>query len=93
MGLKPIFEQEREFFKEKSGVDLPTDCWRSGSKIYLDIYCGKPLYTFKIENKMIKITKNNSKLFENYEQVKLQETLDKERERVNKLYNQSYEFL
>jgi 3'-phosphoadenosine 5'-phosphosulfate sulfotransferase (PAPS reductase)/FAD synthetase len=93
MGLKPIFEQEREFFKEKSGVKLPTDCWRSGSKIYLDIYCDKPLYTFKIENKMIKITKNNSKLFENYEQVKLQETLDRERERVNKLYNQSYEFL
>ena len=93
MGLKPIFEQEREFFKEKSGVELPTDCWRSGSKIYLDMYCDKPLYTFKVENKMIKITKNNSKLFENYEQINLQETLNRERERVNKLYNQSYEFL
>ena len=27
MGLKPIFEQERCFFKEKSGIELPTDCF------------------------------------------------------------------
>ena len=50
MGMKPIFEEERLFFKEKSGVELPTDCWRSGNKIYLDIYCEKPLYSFKVED-------------------------------------------
>ena len=93
MGLKPIFEEERLFFKEKSGVDLPTDCWRSGTKIYLDIYCKKPLYTFKVENKRISITKNNSNLFEGYTQIKLQDILIRERERVNKLYDKSYEFL
>lgn len=93
MGLKPIFEQERCFFKEKSGIELPTDCWRNGTKIYLDIYCNKPLYTFKVIDKKIKIIKNNEKLFKDYRQVKLDEIKIRERERVNNLYKQSYEFL
>ena len=79
MGLKPIFEQERCFFKEKSGIELPTDCWRNGTKIYLDIYCDKPLYTFKVIDKKIKIIKNNEKLFKDYQQVKLDEIRDRER--------------
>lgn len=93
MGMKPIFEQERKFFKEKTGINLPTDCWRNGQKIYLDIYCSKPLYQFKVENKEIKITKNNTELFKEYQQIKLNETIKKEEDKLNKLYKQSYEFL
>ena len=93
MGMKPIFEQEREFFKEKTGIDLPMDCWRNGQKIYLDIYCQNPLYKFKVENKEIKNTKNNTELFKKYQQIKLNETIKKEEDRLNKLYKQSYEFL
>lgn len=93
MGMKPIFEQERLFFKEKSDVELPTDCWRSGAKIYLDIYCEKPLYSFKVEDGKIKITKNNEKLFENYKQVKLDKIIELESENVDKLYIESFNFL
>jgi phosphoadenosine phosphosulfate reductase len=60
MGFKPIFEEERMFFKEQTGIELPTDCWRNGSKIYLDFTQEKPLYRFKVDNKKINITKDNS---------------------------------
>lgn len=78
--MKPIFEEERQFFLEKTGIELPTDCWRDGSKIYLDPYCEKPLYRFKVENKNIFIVKDNNELFNNYNQVKLYEVVERERE-------------
>ena len=93
MGMKPIFEEERLFFKEKSGVELPTDCWRSGNKIYLDIYCKTQLYSFKVEDGKIKITKNNEKLFECHNQVKIKDIIKIEEQRVNLLYNESLDFL
>ena len=34
--MKIIFEEERKFLNEKLNIDLPTDCWRKVSKIYLD---------------------------------------------------------
>ena len=58
MGFKPIFEEERLFFKQKTNINLPTECWRKGSKIYLDFTQEKSLIEFKVENKEIKITKN-----------------------------------
>ena len=91
--MKPIFEEERLFFKEKSGIDLPTDCWRSGTKIYLDIYCEKPLYTFNVFDGKIKITKNNEKLFEKYAQIKLNDIVKKESDKIDKLYKESFIFL
>jgi hypothetical protein len=48
MGFKPMFEEERLFFKEKTNIDLPTECWRNGSKIYLDFTQPKPLIEFKV---------------------------------------------
>lgn len=83
--MKPIFEEERQFFLEKTGIELPTDCWRDGSKIYLDPYCEKPLYRFKVENKTISIVKDNNELFNNYNQVKLHEVVERERERESRL--------
>lgn len=59
MGFKPIFEEERLLFLEKTGIDLPTDCWRNGSKIYLDFTQDKPILQFRVESKEIVITKNN----------------------------------
>ena len=57
-------------------MELPTDCWKDGSKIYLDPTCTKPLYTFKVINKEIKITKDNSKLFAEYKQKKLTDLIE-----------------
>lgn len=59
MGFKPIFEEERLFSKQKTNINLPTECWRKGSKIYLDFTQEKSLIEFKVENKEIKITKNS----------------------------------
>lgn len=78
--MKPIFEEERRFFEKYTGILLPTDCWKDGSKIYLDPYCNKPLYTFKVENGEIKIKKDNSTLFSDYQQIKLDGVRERERE-------------
>ena len=43
MGFKPIFEEERQFFLKQTGIEIPTDCWRNSSKIYLDFTQDKPL--------------------------------------------------
>ena len=71
-----MFEQERQFFFRKTGILLPTDCWRNGSKIYLDCTCEKQLYTFKVKDKNIKITKDNTDLFIKYKQKKLAELIE-----------------
>jgi phosphoadenosine phosphosulfate reductase len=94
MGFKPIFEEERQFFKEKTGIELPTDCWRSGSKIYLDYTQEKPYLQFKVENKQIVITKDNrngykknNKMYELPEQIKLQELIDSNKDNIKRKYD------
>lgn len=59
MGFKPIFEEERQFFLKQTGIELPTDCWRNSSKIYLDFTQDKPLIQFKVSNNQIHIIKDN----------------------------------
>jgi len=69
--MKPIFEQERQFFSKKTGINLPDNCWRNGSKIYLDLECKKPVYTFKVEDMKIAITKDKNDEFIGYESKSL----------------------
>lgn len=59
MGFKPIFEEERQFFLNQTGIELPTDCWRNSSKIYLDFTQDKPVIQFKVSDSKIHITKDN----------------------------------
>ncbi|WP_075810186.1 phosphoadenosine phosphosulfate reductase family protein [Clostridium perfringens] len=58
--MKPIFEQEKVFFENKSGINLPENCWMDGQKIYLN--CDDPfaIITFKVDtlNDKIIIKKN-----------------------------------
>lgn len=91
--MKPIFEEERQFFLEKTGIELPTDCWRDGSKIYLDPYCDKFLYRFRVENKRISIIKDNTSLFKDYKQIKLIDVIEREKERVEEQFNCSVKWL
>lgn len=91
--IKPIFEQERIFFKHYTGVELPKHCWRKSTKIYLDCTCDKPLYQFKVLNGEIKITKDNTDLFTNYQQKQIDELIklydnnlsDLEEKSINKI--------
>lgn len=43
-----MFPEEIQFFKDKTGIELPPYCWRTGSKIYLDFTKKDPYYTFKV---------------------------------------------
>jgi len=84
-----MFEQEIQFFKKKTNILLPTDCWRNGSKIYLDPTCSKPLYTFKVINKEIKIIKDNYELFKEYKQKKLSDLIELYDDKLNQLKTKS----
>lgn len=90
---KPIFKEEKEFIETHIPEigSLPDDCWIVGGStktVYLDLYSNKPYIKFKVENggKFI-IQKDNRELFKDYVPVTMSETLNKERKRVNKLYD------
>lgn len=96
MGFKPIFEEERQFFKEKTGIELPTECWRNGSKIYLDFTQPKPLIEFKVENGKINITKDRRNGYiERGKQMALppqktiSELIEINKDRLNNIYEKS----
>lgn len=87
--MKPIFESERLFLNKKLNINLPTDCWRDSSKIYLNINCKKPIYTFKVNNGEIKITKDKTQEFINYQQIKLPELIEIHKEKLLSLEQNS----
>lgn len=102
MGFKPIFEQERQFFKEQTGVELPTDCWRSGLKIYLDYTQPKAWLELKVIDGKLTISKDrrngyklrskSSKVLYLPEQKKLVELVHENSDRLNDLYNRTVHF-
>lgn len=49
INIKPIFKEELEFLRWKTGINLPEGCWRNGSKIYLNHFDSKPFLTFKVD--------------------------------------------
>lgn len=87
--MKPIFEEERQFFYKKTNILLPPYCWRHSNKIYLDPYCEKPIYIQKVDGGELKITKNNIELFKDYKRATLEEVLNKEKDRVQELFDSS----
>lgn len=62
----------------KTGIELPPNCWRKGSKIYLNHFDEKPFFTFKVDllntqiniKKYIEPTHKNYTLEEEYEIAK-----------------------
>lgn len=60
MGFKPIFEEERIFLQERLGIELPTDCWRNSSKVYLVFTQTVPYLQFKVENGKLMLVKSNA---------------------------------
>lgn len=91
--MKPIFEEERQFLNELLHIELPTECWRNSSKIYLDLTCKKPLYTFKVDNGIATITKDNSDLYLDYEKKSLQDMIELYNDRLDELESESIWFL
>lgn len=58
--MKPIFEQERMFFENKSGLKIPQGCWMDGQKVYLNCDDPFPIITYTVDTLKdeIKIKKN-----------------------------------
>ena len=58
--MKPIFNKELQFLQEY-GIEIPMNCWRDGSKIYLNSSDLFPIIKFKVDEmtNKIKIIQNN----------------------------------
>ena len=87
---KPIYKEEKELIESRLNIILPDDCWivGGGTKyVYLDIYSSEYYLKFKVENGGNWILlKDNSQKFDDYERVTLQQTLDNERDRIEKMW-------
>lgn len=59
--IKPIFPEEKAFIESRLEISLPPNCWRDGSKIYLNIDTKPALIEFKVENGIMLVKKNNIK--------------------------------
>lgn len=66
--MKPIFSEEKEFLEWKLGINLQENCWRDGSKLYLNHFDNKPFLTFKVDllNYDINIKKYEEPVHKNY---------------------------
>lgn len=56
--MKPMFQEEIKFFKDRTGIEIPEYSWRDGSKIYLNIDKNTLIVQFKVEHQKIIIKKN-----------------------------------
>ena len=84
---KPIFEEERLLLKLFTGIDIPTDCWRHGTKIYLDPSCDKPIYNIKLEESKSKVlTKEYSPMKTITNDIELKKLMNKKSDIEFKLY-------
>lgn len=66
--MKPIFDTEKAFLEKYLKLKLPNNCWRDGSKIYLNHFDDKPIITFKVDilNDKINIKKENKIINKNF---------------------------
>ena len=90
---KPIFAEEKEFIESHLPqiAPMPNECWISGGStktVFMDLYSSEYLFKFKVENggKFVLI-KDNRELFDEYNPITLNETIEREKDRLNQLYN------
>lgn len=92
---KPIFEEEKRFIEEKLNISLPEDCWivGGGTKyIYLDIYSDVPFIKFKVHNDgTFELIRNNSEKLKDYKRLTINETIAKEKERLQQDWDRDVE--
>ena len=91
MGFKPIFEEERQFLMQQGIVNLPQECWRNGSKIYLDPTCFKPLYEFKVQGGKLNVVKDNSEIIPTSQQKSIFQLISENKSKLLIKFNKSVE--
>ena len=57
--MKPIFEVERLFLERELNIEIPTECWKTHTKIYLDYTCKQPIYIIEIVDGTLRLKKDN----------------------------------
>lgn len=57
--MKPIFDTEKKFLESKLNIQLPDNCWRDGSKIFLNSDKQDLVLQFKAEQEEISVVKYN----------------------------------
>ena len=90
--MKPIFYEEMNFLRIK-GVDIPSGCWKDGSKIYLTPYDQTPLLVISVLNNDIVIKKDNREKLSEYTTISIEEIVAREKIRVLQLESEAIEFL
>lgn len=88
-----MFPEEIQFFKNKTGIELPPYCWRTGSKIYLDFTKKDPYYTFKVSEGKIKTKKDNRNKQEVLSQCCIDDLINQNIDRIDHMYQSSVEQL
>ena len=90
--MKPIFNEEKQFFYGQTGIELPDNCWRHGSKIYLNSDKETLMVTFKVDQGKIIIKKNEiEKIVSQYKNKTIQEEINENLDRLNELEQESIE--
>lgn len=88
--MKPIFEEEKWFFYNNTGVELPDNCWRDGSKIYLNSDKETLIINFKVADGKINIKKNKiDEVLAKYENKSLDQEIKEVNDRLNELEEES----
>lgn len=88
--MKPIFEEEKKFIEERTGLKLPDNCWRDGKTIYLNCDKDTRILTFTIEHKKIKVKKSMiDKVLSEYENKTWEQEIEENKERLDKLESTS----
>lgn len=93
--MKPIFETERVFLERELNIEIPTECWKTHTKIYFDYTCKQPIYTFEVDSGNLKLkndNRNNSELI-GVKQKKLNDLINIESNILEEKERQSVDFL
>lgn len=88
-----MFPEEIQFFKDKTGIELPPYCWRTGSKIYLDFTQKNPYYTFKVVDGKIEPKKDNRSKQDRSSQISIDDLIKQNIGRIDSMYNVSVQRL
>jgi 3'-phosphoadenosine 5'-phosphosulfate sulfotransferase (PAPS reductase)/FAD synthetase len=93
--MKPIFETERKFLEEKLGINLPTECWKTHTKIYLDFTCKQPIYVIEVVDGELRLKKDNRSHVDliNIKQKKFKELIKENSTNLANLEKKSVDFL
>lgn len=77
------------------GIDIPTECWKSHTKIYLDFTCKQPIYVIEVIDGNLRLKKDNRKHKDNVGvvQKKFKQLISMNNNKLNRLERESVKFL